>query len=687
MFKACVDTGGTFTDCVVIDDHGKLLECKAPTTPSDRSLGVIDSLREAGRNYNLSLEEFAPQIQVIVHGTTTPLNAFITRTGAKTALITTRGFRDIIEIRRAYKNIRHSMYEVFIPPYEPLVPRYLRFGVDERVRYNGEVIAPLNEPELREIIRKLKAENIESVAICFIHSFANPVNEKRAAEICREELKDVYICTSSEVIPIIGEFARESTTILNAYLGPVSSRYLTTLESRLREYKFAGQLLIMQADALVQSVPEVVKKPVYLMNSGPASGPAGAVHLGQAIAKPNIIGIDMGGTSLDIDFVKDGDIGLSNSRWIEDEMCAIKMVDVTSIGAGGGSIAWLDSLNMLRVGPRSSGAEPGPACYGKGGTEPTVTDADLLLGYVPEDYFLGGKIKLDRTLAEKAVGKIAAGLSMSLDEAANAIFSVANHNMADGITEVTTRNGYDVRDFSLLAFGGGGPVHGVFLAEALSIPEVIVPRFSSSFCAWSMFTLDIGRDYIRSLVSSAGKADLNRINGLYREMAEEAVADLRKLGAERKDIKITRCIEMRYQSQFHNVEVSPLPEGEITPEIIGQAVKDFHKKHEAIYRFSISSYEVEIRSLRIIASVAREKIKLVEWPAGAKDPSAALKRTRSCFFGGVFTETSVYDGAKLKYNNVIDGPAVIEETTTTVVIPESFGCRVDKYGNYIIRRK
>jgi len=687
MFEVCVDTGGTFTDCVVLDEKGNLAEFKASTTPADLSIGVMDSLEKAAASYGLTAEQFAHEIQTIVHGTTVALNAFITRKGTRTALVTTRGFRDIIEMRMGLKNITTSMYNMFVPPYEPLVPRPLRFTVEERTRYNGEIITPLNENELRDVVRKLKKEEVGAVVICFLHSYANPENERKAAEICRQELGGVFVCASHEVIPLVGEHARESTSILNAYIGPIVARYLTALQKRLQEFNFRGQLLIMQADDLVQSAPEAIKKPVYLINSGPAAAPAGAVHLGQIMARPSLISMDMGGTSLDIGFVKDGEINLSRGKWVDEEMCAIKMVDITTVGAGGGSLAWIDSLGLLRVGPQSAGAEPGPACYGSGGEEPSVTDANLILGYIPDDYFLGGKFKLDMGLAGSAVSKIADRLHMSTEQAAHAIFSVVNSNMADGITVVTTKNGHDVRDFSLLAFGGAGPVHATFLAESLGIPEVIVPKFAASFSAWSMFSLDIGRDYLRSFINPVEAINPDIINQLYQEMIEEALAEFKTFGIGREEMEITKSMEMRYRSQFHDVEVADVPEGDLSSGDIKQAVEAFHRRHEELYTFSLRFYDVELRGLRIIAKVKKKaKATVKEIAAGTDNPSGALKRERSCFFGGGYIQTPTYDGARLKSGNFITGPAIVEETTTTVVIPKSWDCRVDKYGNYFIRR-
>lgn len=688
MYKVCIDIGGTFTDCVVLDESGDLFQCKANTTPHDLSIGLMNSFGKAAARYGMTTKEFLGQTQTIVHGTTVALNALLMRAGAKTALIATKGFRDISEMRMGLRNINTSMYNMFIPPVDPIVPRRYRYTVEERTKYTGEIITELNEDELRSIIQDIKKEQIEAVAVCFLHSYANPENERRAAEICRQELGgSVYVCASSDIIQIVGEFERESTAILNAYVGPIVSRYFANIDSKLKEHGFAGQLLIMQADAMVQSVTEAVKKPVCLLNSGPASGPSGALFIGEQIGKKNIITIDMGGTSLDIGFVKNGQINLSRRRWIGEEMVAVKMVDIATLGTGGGSLSWFDSLDMLRVGPKSAGADPGPVCYGKGGAQIALTDADLALGYIPEDYFLGGAIPLDASLARAELSKIADKLNTTVEQAAQTVFSIANSNMADAISLVTTKNGHDVRDFSLFALGGAGSTHAAFLAESLGIPEVIVSPFASSFCAWSMFTLDIGRDYLRSCVAPAKGADIDLINQLYQEMIDEALQEFAAFGVGRDDLEIQKSMEFRYKAQFHDVEVGGVPDKVLTAEDFNNVVESFHKRYEEIYVYSLSFYEAELRSLGLTVKIKKkDEIKIKEIAAGTADASAALKRQRECLFNGKYVQTPVYDSEKLKANNYITGPAIIEVPTTTVVVPEAWDCEVDKFGNYIIRR-
>ncbi|MFH1123984.1 MAG: hydantoinase/oxoprolinase family protein [Pseudomonadota bacterium] len=685
MFKICVDTGGTFTEAVVLDDKGHFAEFKTPTTPTDFSEGVLNAITEAAPAYGRPLSQFMAEIEWIVLGTTVALNALVTRRLAKTALITTRGFRDIVEMRRALKIETHSMYEAAIPPYEPIVPRYLRFVVEEATRYTGEITTPVNEADLTEVIRKIKKEGVEAVAVCFINSYANPENERKAAEICRRDLKDVFVTYSSDIIPTMGEYSRESTCILSASVGPVVSRYMTSLENRLKGAGFKGQLLIIQANQFVQSVSAILRKPVYLIGSGPSAASAGAALLGKAMKKPNFITADMGGTTLDASVIQNGKVPLAVGKWIGDERMGIMIPDISSIGAGGGSIGWVDSLGLIRSGPQSAGAEPGPACYNKGGKEPTVTDAALILGYIPADYFCGGKIKLNIDLARAAVKKIADRMNMTIEQAAEAMFATVNSNMADEITEISTRMGYDVRDFALLAIGGGGPLCGAFMADVLGMKEVVVPRFAASFCAWSMFALDIGRDYVRSFISVHDKASPDAMNGLYQDMVEEALADFKTLNISKKDVVFSTSADLRYHGQYHEIQMD-LPAGELTLKSIEQAVRDFHKKHEELYTFALPWVPVEFRNLRLIAKVNVKKNKLKKRARGGKDPSRALKRKRPCFSNGKFVNTPVYDSSRLKPGNVISGPAIVEEPTTTVVVPKEFDCILDEYENYVIRR-
>jgi len=685
MFRVCVDTGGTFTDCVVLDNAGNLSEFKSPSTPRDFSEGVINALTEAASAFSLTPDQFIQQIELIIHGTTAATNALITKKVARTALITTKGFRDIIEMRRSLKIDTHSMYEAFFPPYEPIVPRYLRFDIDEKTKYTGELVRPIDEKELYEVIEKLKQEKIEAVAICFINGYANPENEIKAAAICRSSLPDVFITSYSDILPKMGEYERESTCIINACLGPVVSRYMENLEKKLKSAGFNGLLLIMQANQYAQSVAAVTGKPAYLMGSGPAAAPAGAAFLGSVIGEQNFLTADMGGTTFDASLLSKGQVSLKSGVWLGDDRLGLKVVDVISIGAGGGSIAWIDSLGLLRIGPQSAGAEPGPACYGRGGTEPTVTDAAVVLGYIPVDYFWGGKLKLDSELARSAIMKVAEPFKMNIEQAAHAIFTTVNSNMSDGISEISTRKGHDVRDFSLLACGGGGALCGAFISDLLGTNNTIVPKFAASFCAWSMFSLDVGRDYLRSYLCTLGEANPDNINKLYEAMLEEALAEFKALKVAREDIVVEKSADVRYAGQFHELEIN-FPIGKVQKKDIEQMETEFHDKHKELFTFSLPWVPIEFHNLRLIAKVKSKKIDMPQIDKGTVDASGALKRKRTCYFNGGMVETPIYDGTRLKEGNRIDGHAVVEEPTTTVVIPPGFNCKVNSYGSYIIER-
>lgn len=686
MKRVCIDVGGTFTDCLVLDERGELQQFKSPTTPQDPSIGFLKSLEKAASEYQQSLGGFLADVDLLIHGTTLATNTLINENGAKTGMITTKGFRDIIEIRRGYKNIRTSMYNVFVPPYRPLVPRRLRLEVEERTIDSGEVITALNEAEVREAAGRLKEKGIQSLALCFLHSYVNPHNEQRAAEIAKGVLDGAYITASHEIHPVWREFERFSTTVVSAYVGPVVEGYLRALEKRLEGSGFRGNLLLMLSSGLVQTVEHCIPRAVYLIGSGPAAAPAGALYVGGALDHQDLLSVDMGGTSFDVCLIRHGEIPATTESWVGDERVAIKMVDIHSAGAGGGSIAWVDSLGLLRVGPHSAGAEPGPACYNKGGEDPTVTDANLLLGYVPADFFLGGEILLDVGRAERSVRKVADPLGMSIAQAANAIFTTVNSFMADQITEVSTKRGHDVRDFALVAGGGAGPVHAAFIADLLGIPTVIIPSVAATYSAFGMFAMDLGRNYARSYVSRVGRLDIGKINGVYREMEEEALGAFRSMRVSSEHVVFSRSADMRYMGQFREVEVE-VPGGELSSKDLEVAVENFHKKHEHLYTFHMPWKGVEILTFRLRATAAKAPFQLRKIAEGTPDASAALKRDRSSWFNGRQVKTPVYAGDKLRAGNRIQGPAIIEEATTTVVIPESFSCSVDHWKNYVLRRQ
>jgi N-methylhydantoinase A len=577
---------------------------------------------------------------------------------------------------------------------------------------------------------------MESLAICFLHSYANPQHEQRATEIAREvfnaprsfetlridpegnrmgrqargvvsppfeNLRAVsqiersnhggYVTASHDILPVWREFERFSTTVVSAYVGPVVERYLKALVKRLEESGFEKNLLLMLSSGLVETVAHCVPRAVLLIGSGPAAAPAGASYIGESTGRRSLISIDMGGTSLDVCLIRDGEIPTTTESWVGEERVAIKMVDIHSAGAGGGSIAWVDSLGLLRVGPHSAGAEPGPACYGRGGKEPTVTDADLLLGYVPADFFLGGEIELARDEAEEAVKKVAQPLGMTVPQAAQAIFTTVNSFMADQITEVSTKRGNDVRDFALVVGGGAGPVHGAAIAELLSIPAVLIPSVAAAYSAFGMFAMDVGRNYARSYICGAKHIDIEKVNRLYGEMEAEAVAGFRANGIAAAEVVFRRSAEMRYSGQFHEVEVelmgstsSPQGGAAFTAEQLEATVNEFHRQHEKLYTFRMPWKAAEFLTFRLRATAPRAPFHLRQIDAGGPDGASAIKRRRRCWFEGREIDTPVYDGTRLLAGARFSGPAIIEETTTTVVIPARFECAVDQWKNYLLTR-
>jgi N-methylhydantoinase A len=685
-FRLAIDVGGTFTDCLVLDPVGDINQFKAFTTPDDPSLGFMEAVEKAAEFHELALQTFVSRIELVIHGTTLATNTLLTQSGASTGMITTNGFRDILEIRRGHKNVRTSMYNLFVPPYEPLIPRQSRMEATERTLYTGEVHTPLDEDEVRDAAKRLRDLGVDSVLVGFLHSYANPGHETRAAQIVRETIPGAHIVSSHEILPVWREWERFSSAAVSAYCGPRVERYFDALQTRLGDSGFGGTILMMLSDGLVETVEYCASRVVYLIGSGPAAAPAAAIYLGNtAEGGDDLISVDMGGTSFDVCMVRNGVVPTTTEGWIGDERIAIKMVDINTGGAGGGSIAWVDSLGLLRVGPRSAGGNPGPACYGRGGTEPTVTDADLLLGYIPADYFLGGEVALDPDRSEAAMKSVADELGMSTVQAAEAVRTTVDAYMADKITEVATRRGIDLRDFALVAGGGAGPVHAATIADLLEIPRVIIPPLASTYSAFGMFAMDVGRNYARSYIARSEDLDLDRINTLYQEMEADAFEGFAELGVDAADVSLKRTADMRYRGQFHEVEVS-FPVGDVTTDAVDEAIANFHARHHELYTFNMPWQGVQFLTFRLRATTPRASFELK--PAEAESvEDAALKRTRTCRWRGDDVETPVYEGARLRSGDEFDGPAIIEETTTTVVIPPRYSCSVDRYRNYILTRR
>jgi len=685
MRRISIDVGGTFTDCLVLSDDGSLEAFKSPTVPSRPSEGVLRCLELAAEFYEMDVEQFVADVEVIIHGTTLALNTLVTGRGANVGMLTTEGFRDVIEIRRGLRDQRVSLYDLFIPPYEPLVPRYLRLGVPERVLYTGEVLERLDEVATRDAAEKLRAEGVDSVAVCFLHSYANTEHERRAAAICEEVFGAGRVTTSHEILPVWREFERFSTTVVSAYVAPVVVDYVTDLEAQLAERGLRGSLLMMLANGLVQTVDEVKDRAVYLLNSGPAAAPFAALDSAAESVGNDLISIDMGGTSFDVCVIRGGVVPSTTERWVEDHRVAIKMVDVHSIGAGGGSIASVDALGLLRVGPASAGADPGPACYGKGGADPTVTDANLVLGYIPPRSLAGGEIELDEEAGREVLRRLGLELQMSAEDAARAVYETVTATMADKIMEVCTRQGHDVRDFALVVGGGAGALHGASLAERLQIDRVFIPAAAGLYSAFGMLAMGIGRDFIRSYPVRADQVDSDRVRALFEEMESEARASFERMGVPAAALTLTRTAEMRYVRQFHEIEV-PVPAGDVTEELLAVVSESFHDVHEREYGFSMPVMDVEFLIFHVRASAAPSRVALKEIGPGNARPSGAQTGTRACIWGREVTETPIFAADLLRAGDRVSGPAIIEAHATTIGVPPPFTAVVDRLGNYRLER-
>ncbi|MGI2294840.1 hydantoinase/oxoprolinase family protein [Paenibacillus sp. GXUN7292] len=676
-----IDVGGTFTDLVALGDHGQLVSTKTPSTP-DPSEGVMNGIAKLAGQLGLSREQLLLQCPIIVHGTTVATNTLLQYSGAKTGLITTEGFRDEIEFRRAYKE---SVFSPRLQPPHPIVPRHLRLGVPERLDASGKVIRTLDEEAVRQAVRQLVAEGVEAVAVCFLFSFLNPAHELRVRELIAEEAPQLFVSLSSEVLPQIREFERVSTTVVNAYTGPALQRYLARLSRSLNEEGFVGELYVMQSNGGVQNIVQSGKLAAGCLLSGPAGGVTAAAYIGERVGYKDLIVVDMGGTSYDVSVVEDLQSPLTTESWISRYRVALPTMDIHTIGAGGGSIAWVDKGGLLQVGPRSAGSNPGPACYGRGGTEPTVTDANLLLGYLNPDHFLGGEMKLDRAAAEQAIAvHVAEPLGITPIEAALAISEIVNNNLSNAIRFVTTQRGYDPRKFALLAAGGAGAIHAGRQAEDLGIETIIVPKFAPVLCALGDVSANLKVTEMRTRFERADQLDLELVNARFDEM-EQAAKEKLGGGKAVRQLESKRYVDMRYEGEVHEVTV-PLRTRtkRITALNLEAAVSQFHELHERLFAHKDTAQHVEILNLRLDLLGLRERIALNEEPFAEEDPSEAYTGTRTVHFESAAEQVAIYDGDRLKPGNMIVGPAIIEQWGTTIIIYPGHEALIDALGNCTI---
>jgi N-methylhydantoinase A len=660
MLNIGIDVGGTFTDLVAIDDAGRTVFAKSPSTPQDQSIGVMEGLHELARRLGLSRAEMLGKTERIVHGTTVATNALLERKGARVALLTTSGHRDVIEMREGLKGDR---YDLRSSPPTPLVPRDLRFGVRERIGPRGEVIVPLDEASLAEAIEAIRASGATSVALCFLHSYSNPSHEIAAADRLVRELPDVSVSRSSDVLPQIKEFERVSTTIVNAYVGPAVRHYLKGLERRLSAAGFAGSLFIILSHGGMAPVEEAARLAAATALSGPAGGVSGSRRCAELLGIANLVPFDMGGTSTDISLIADGRASLSAEGGLADQRIALRSLDIASIAAGGGSIASVDANGNFRVGPESAGSVPGPACYGNGGQAPTVTDANLILGYLDAANFMGGRRPLNQAAAEAALDRLADRLGLTREMAAAGIFRLVNLEMADGIRLMTLKRGVDPRHFTLLSFGGAAGIHAAEVARELEIKRIIIPTEASVLSAWGMLTSDLRYEVSRTHYKAGENSSGAQVRDMFSALQRQAGDRLRSWFA--GPIEIERSAEMRYGEQVFEVDV-PLSDVDLNaPDLVEQIESRFHRAHADLYTYSLRDEEVVLVNGRATAVGKVTRVKDNVEPVSAASFSAHTRR--KVYFGG-WMWADVYVADQLQPGNVILGPAIIEAETTTVVV-------------------
>jgi N-methylhydantoinase A len=690
-----VDIGGTFTDCVVLDRKGGITATKAASTPGNFAAGMLDAMQVAAERLGVPFDAFCERISVLTHGTTVGTNALIQRKGAKVGLITTRGHEDAIHIMRGSRGVtsRDIAKVVHFPESQkpdPIVPKRYIHGVSERVDCFGEVVVPLNEADAERAIRKLVADGCDAIAICFLWSFRNPAHERRVRDMVRAIAPDVFVSCSIEIAPKWGEYERTTATVLNAYIGPVMSRYLSNLDRELKKHGYRHPLQITQCGGGSISVDKAMNSPLLTLDSGPVSGVTGSVFFGKLIGVPDIITTDMGGTSFDVGIIAAGQPEYSFISNVIQYDYFLPKVDIQAIGSGGGSLARVNEFSRtLTVGPDSAGADPGPACYGKGNAIPTVTDADVVLGYIDPDNFLGGRMKLDKASAVAAVKSVADKLGLSLAEAASGIAMIAEFKMADIIRKMTVEKGHDPRDFVLFAFGGAGPVHAAVFGAELGAQKVIVPlrEIASTWCAFGAAAADILHVYEQVDIQGS-PFDPARVNRVLAELRARAEAQMAKDGIAASRRKFSFSLDMRHRGQINEVEVM-LPEGRLKGDFHEPLRQRFYDRYEQLYGRG-SSYRgarLEIVTMRVRATAATPRPKLTKArKLTAAIPTAAKRGTRPIYWAEPkrTLKTPVLDGAALRPGNRIKGPCVVETTQTNVVVPPGRTLRVDAFGNFEI---
>ena len=691
-YRLGVDIGGTFTDVVVLsEDTGAVETLKILTTPDDVARGFLE-----GIDHVVAARLRPETIRHVVHGTTVATNAIIENRTARTALVVTRGFRDLLEIAR---QTRPDLYDLFCDKPEPLVPRDLCFEVTERLEADGRVMTPLADEELEPIAEAIRTREVASVAVCLLHSYRHPAHERRVAAFLAERCPGVLISASSDVLPEFREYLRASTTVVNAAIRPVVDGYLDRIASGLAERRAAGRLYVMQSNGGISGVDAVRERPVYIVESGPAAGVTAAVQIGRGAGVSNLISFDMGGTTAKAALVKNGRPSFSTdfevgARAVSGRGSArgwgypihTPVLDLVEVGAGGGSVAWVDSEGIMHVGPHSAGADPGPACYGRGGRESTVTDANLVLGRLATDNFLGGRIQLDLNAARRAIEeRCARPAGLSVVAAAQGIVEIANASMVGAIRVVSVQRGYDPREFALVAFGGAGPLHANALAEALGIPTTIVPAEPGVTSALGLLLANLAHDFMRTHVSRLAQADVEELERTFAGFEREG----RKIisgEAPAAQVRLLRSMDLRYVGQSYELRV-PVPDGTLRQDHLARIADRFHAEHARAYGFAAAEEPIELVNIRLTA--AGDVAKPRPARATATEPSPPHpKGARHVFFTRVgFADTPVFDRGALANGHRVSGPALIGQVDSTTVIHPEYAGAIDSSGNIVICRQ
>lgn len=685
-FRVGVDIGGTFTDLILLDDEtGQMTVGKVLTTPGDPSRAVAEVLASTLR----AADTPPADVLHVIHGTTLVTNAVIERKGARTALLTTRGFRDAYEIAREH---RYDLYDLFLEMPEPLVPRYLRLEIDERVHADGSVARAPDAAAVARLAAELRDKDIEAVAVCLLHSYANPAHEQLVGAILGEVAPDIRVSLSSEVVPEIREYERTSTTVVNVYVQALVERYLAELVDRLRALGVAGELLMMLSSGGISTVETASRFPLRLLESGPAGGALASAHFGAMAGMRDLLAFDMGGTTAKLCVIEDGR-PLTSTEFEVDRKYRFKkgsglpvkvpVVDLIEIGAGGGSIARVDSLGLLKVGPDSASAEPGPACYGRGGSQPTVTDADLLLGYLDPGFFLGGRLRLDRQAAEDVIARhVAEPLGLSTARAAWGIHQLVNEGMASAARVHAIERGKDPRSLPLFAFGGAGPVHGFGVGRILHAPRLVVPFGAGVTSAIGFLTAPLAFDFVRSFPTPLETADWDAINAVLDEMAAQGDAILSRADVAPDDRAISRQADVRYAGQGHEIRVD-LPEGRLGPDTLAEIRETFVRVYASLFGRAGPDVPLEAVSWRVLASGPRPDTGLQPRASTASSPSGCRKGERLVYFPDweEHRPVPVFDRYALQPGDAFDGPAIVEERESTTVVGPGAHVEVDAVRN------